>query len=98
METIKNVILCIDNGDVVAHGVETESGLVIGTKIGVSHKSKHELARDIQDMFNISAMEHFRLMRDNTLMLNPIEYQNLLDSCNPISWEEAEEMVKKGEL
>ena len=94
MEKIKHILYCMDGNDLVAHGVETENGLVIGTKIGVSYESKHELAKKIQKLFNITPIEHLGLMKKCLKVMNPIQYQALMDSCNPISWEEAEEMVK----
>lgn len=92
-ETIKRVIFCMDNGEVVAHAVETDT-MVIGTRIGVSHKSKHETARDIQELFDISPMQHVRLLQEKGIFVNPTQYQEIMDNCRMTDWDEAKKRVR----
>ena len=92
-EKIKRVIWCIDNGDVVAHAVETDT-MVIGTKIGATHKSKHETAKDIQELFDISPMQHLRLLQEKGIFVNPTQYQQIMDNCRMTDWDEAIRRVK----
>ena len=92
-ETIRRVIFCIDKGEVVAHAVETET-MVIGTRIGATHKTKHEVAKDIQELFNISPIQHLRLLQEKGMFVNTAQYQEIMDNCRMTEWDEAEKRVK----
>ena len=91
-DKIKHIYLCMENGETVGHAVETVDNILIGTKIGASRKSMHECAKDIQETFNLSPMQHAMLLRD-VIILDEVNYQKLLDSFNPISFDEAKEIM-----
>jgi len=89
MTKIVTIYLCINNNkDIVAHAVKTDNGIVIGSQLGASHEGKHKVAKDIQKVFKINPMQHAMLL-NNAIFVNEKEYQALLDSCTPITWEEA---------
>ena len=93
MVEIKTMYLCVDdNNDIVAHAVETDNNIVIGDKLCANRKSRHELAKDIQRIFHMSPFEHARRLND-AIIVNEEVYQDLLDSCTPITWEEAVEQL-----
>lgn len=93
MANIEKIYLCMDsNKDIVAHAVETDNGIVIGSKLGASHEGKHKVAKDMQKVFNISPLEH-AMMLNNAIIVDEKQYQDILDSCTPITWEEAVEKI-----
>lgn len=92
-DKIKNVYLCMDNsGMTIGHAVETDENILIGTKLGATRKSMHECAKDIQRTFNMSPFEHAMLLKD-VIIMDEKEYQKLLDSFNPISFDEAKKIM-----
>lgn len=90
---IKNIYLCMKNGMTIGHAVETDENILIGTKLGANRKSMHECAKDIQKTFNMNPFEHAILLK-NAIILDEKQYKELLDTHNPISFEEAKHIME----
>lgn len=88
---VKNIYLCLENGQPIGHAVEIDD-ILVGTQLGVSHDGMHQVAKDIQDLLNISPMEHLMLMK-KAIMLNKDAYKTLLSNYKPISFEEAKKIL-----
>lgn len=88
---VKNVYLCMENGQPIGHAIEIDNVLV-GTQLGVSHSGMHQVARDIQELLDISPMEHLKLMQ-KAIMLDKNAYKNLLSNYKQISFEEAKKIL-----
>lgn len=88
---VKNIYLCMENGQPIGHAIEIDNVLV-GTQLGVSHNGMHQVAKDIQELLNISPMEHLMLMKE-AIMLDKNAYKTLLSNYKQISFEEAKKIL-----
>lgn len=89
---IRKTYLCMEGNRTIAHAVETTTGVLIGTRVGADFKSLHEVARTIQETFDITPMEHAMLM-NNAIVMNKADYERFLEKFKQIPLEEAKERI-----